>query len=245
MVISLETIQHKLQQFDLGVVWLDNDNKITAMNGLAIKTLGMRMDELIGQEILQFHPEKSRGKVKWLIESSSCPMDSPPPMTMMINIPERVLMIKVTKMCSTEGEAGTCMMFYDLTDLTLDEELNEQNEKQRMLYKLPVYKDNQTLLIDLADVQLIKAEGHYSTLFTSEGNYLCNLSLSDLEGRLNARFFVRVHRSYIANMRYAKSFKKINEISHLVMDSSHELEIPISRTHVNEVKRLLGLDKAT
>ena len=59
MVIILETIQHKLQQFDLGVVWLDNDNKITAMNGLAIKTLGMRMDELIGQEILQFHPEKA------------------------------------------------------------------------------------------------------------------------------------------------------------------------------------------
>ena len=52
----METIQHKLQQFDPGMVWLDKDNRILAMNGLAMETFGAQPGELIGEEILQLHP---------------------------------------------------------------------------------------------------------------------------------------------------------------------------------------------
>ena len=45
----METIQHKLQQFDPGMVWLDKDNHILAMNGVAIETLNARPGELIGR----------------------------------------------------------------------------------------------------------------------------------------------------------------------------------------------------
>lgn len=113
----METIQHKLQQFDPGMVWLDNRNHVLAMNGIAMETLGARPGELIGEDILSIHPESSREKVRWLLEHSSCPVTSPPPMTMMINTLERVLLIKVSKMCGADSVLGTCMIFYDLTDL--------------------------------------------------------------------------------------------------------------------------------
>ena len=37
---------------------------------------------------------------------------------MMINIPDKVLMIKASKMVGADGIIGTCMVFYDLTDVT-------------------------------------------------------------------------------------------------------------------------------
>jgi len=241
----LESIQHKLQEFDPGIVWLDTSNRITAMNGLALETLGEVQGKLIGEEVLQLHPEKSRDKVRFLLEQSACPVDSPPPMTMMINIPERLLLIKVAKMCGEGGHVGTCMIFYDLTDLATlpveDETEATPVKVRRKLFKLPVYKDKRVLLIDLEAVSAIKAEGHYSTLYTDDEDYLCNLSLSDLEERIKSEHFLRVHRSYIVNLQYARAFEKVDEQCYLVLDSNDGMRIPISRSNVSTIKEYLGL----
>ena len=241
----MDSIQQKLQQFDPGIVWLDTDNRITAMNPMAVRTFGDRTGELIGEEVLQLHPEKSRDKVKQLLEQSSCPAGSSPPMTMIINIPERVLMIKVTRMSGRNGDVGACMVFYDLTDLTTrspETGTGDGGSTARCwLCKLPVYKDKRTLLVDLDTVCCIKAEGHYSTLFTETERYLCNLSLSDLENRIDDRLFVRVHRSYIVNMRCAKAFEKSEEQCHLLLDHGDGLRIPVSKRHIALLKDLLGL----
>jgi len=215
------------------------------MNGLAIETLGDVQGKLIGEEVLQLHPEKSRDKVRFLLEQSACPVDSPPPMTMMINIPERLLLIKVAKMCGEGGHVGTCMIFYDLTDLATipveDETEVTQEKGRRKLFKLPVYKDKRVLLIDLEAVSAIKAEGHYSTLYTDDENYLCNLSLSDLEERIKSEHFLRVHRSYIVNLQYARAFEKVDEQCYLVLDSNDDMRVPISRSNVSTIKEYLGL----
>jgi hypothetical protein len=241
----VQTIQHRLQQFDPGIVWLDVDNIITGMNGVAAETLGDRTGELIGREVLQIHPEKSREKVRFLLDQAACPAASPPPMTMMINIPERVLLIKVSKMCGPGGDrVGTCMIFYDVTDLAGEpvatDKVNPSEGLQ--LHKLPVYKDQQVLLVDLDRIACIKAEGHYSTLYADDDTYLCNLSLADLEERIGLAHFVRVHRSYIINMHYAKAFEKADDQCFLVLDHGDGLRVPISRPNVTKLKSLLGLN---
>ncbi len=241
----METIQHKLQQFDPGMVWLDKDNRILAMNGIAMQTLNARPGELIGEEILSIHPERSREKVKWLLDQSSCPAKSPPPMTMMINIPERVLLIKVSKMCGQDDVVGTCMIFYDLTDEATRPVRStgegEAEEPTLQLYKLPVYKDKRVLLVDLESVCCIKADGRYSKLYTSDGDYFCNLSISELDKRLDEHKFFRVHRSHIVNLRFAKSFEKSDEQCFIVMDIADGMKVPVSRNKVNSLKQMLGL----
>jgi hypothetical protein len=241
-----ETIQHKLQRFDPGIVWLDARNRIIAMNGVASETLGDRNGRLIGEEVLRIHPEKSRGKVKFLLDQASCPADSPPPMTMMINIPERVLLIKVSKMCGPGKEkAGTCMVFYDVTDLAAEpaQPRPEQPERDQMLhlFKLPVYKNRQVLLVDLEKVACIKAEGHYTRLHTEDDDYLCSLALSDLESRIRLPHFLRVHRSYVVNLRFAKAFEKVDDQCYLVVEHAEGMRVPVSRSNVGRLKHMLGL----
>jgi hypothetical protein len=240
----VETIEHQLQKFDPGVVWLDQDNRISALNSVAAQVLGANVEEIVGQEILQFHPEKSRPKVQWLLESSACPADSPPPMTMMINIPDRVLLIKVSKMQGRNGgHGGTCMVFFDLTEITTTPRLDrEDTHRPRLLFKLPVYQQNKVMLVDLDEVVHFKAEGHYTTVYTASEHYLCNLSLSDLEERLDQQRYVRVHRSHMINLRHAKSFEKQQDQCTIVMDTPDEVVIPISRSKVKMLKTMLGMD---
>ncbi len=241
----METIQQALQQFDPGMVWLDNDNRILAMNGIAIETLNARPGELIDEDILAMHPEASREQVKSLLAQSSYTAESPPPVTMMINVPERMLLIKVSKMNGEDGVAGTCMVFYDLTDLTTRPSEATASDAagvaQRRLYKLPVQKDKRVLLVDLESVCCIKADGRYSTLYTDSEDYFCSLSISELNKRLDARFFFRVHRSHLVNLRFAKSFEKVDDQCFIVMDHKEGIKVPISRNKVTELKEMLGL----
>lgn len=240
--MEFESFQHKLQRFDPGIVWLDTSNRVVALNALASRVLGTSVGQVVGAEISQLHPEKSRDKISFLLQSSSCPADSPPPMTMMINIPDRVLLIKVSKVWGADGCAGTCMVFYDLTDITTGPRLKGDDDgRPRQLYKLPVFKNGKVVLLDLDDVVHLKAEGHYTNVYTEQQSYLCNLSLSDLETRLDLAKFVRVHRSHMVNVRFASALERIEDQCLLVMRASKEARIPVSRSNVSKLKSMFGL----
>ncbi len=241
----METIQDALQQLDPGMVWLDNDNRILAMNDIAIETLNANPGEPVDEGMLAMHPEAGREQVKSLLAQASWPAESPPLLTVVINVPERVLLVKASKMNGETGVAGTCMVFYDLTDLaTRPGEATASDAgdvPQRRLHKVPVQKDKRVLLVDLESVCCIKADGRYSTLYTDSDDYFCNLPISELDRRLDARFFFRVHRSHLVNLRFAKSFEKVDDQCFIVMDHKEGIKVPISRNKVTELKEMLGL----
>ena len=240
----METFQHQLQKFDPGIVWLDCNNQVSSLNDVARRVLGPAAEKAFGQHILQFHPEKSRDKVAWLLDSARCPVDPPPPVTMMINIPDRVLLIKVSKMIGADqvSPVGTCMIFYDLTELTTTAHSpNAEHGRPRQLFKLPVYINNRILLVDLDEVVHLKAEGHYTTVYTSQTNYLCNLSLSDLEERMAESHYLRVHRSHMINLQYTRGFEKQDDQSFVLMDCVEQPRVPVSRSNVKGLKEALGL----
>lgn len=250
-----ETFQHRLEQFNPGVVWLDKQGRVSAFNDVALQilgpageqSLGVAQDKLIGIDVVQLHPAKSRDKLRFLLQSSDaggCPVKSPPPVAMMINIPDRILMIKVSSMTDMTGACGTCMIFYDLTDLTTEpssESLAGTPGPPRRLFKIPVYRKNRVILIDLKDVVRLQGDGHYTTIVTKDDRYLSNLSLSDLELRLDSSIFLRVHRSHIVSLPYAVELVKADDSVNLVMDDVERSVVPVSRSRTAQLKEWLGV----
>jgi hypothetical protein len=250
-----ETFQHKLEQFNPGMVWLDAQGHVTAFNDVALQilgpageqSLGVQQDKLFGIDVVQLHPEKSRDKLRFLLESrdaGGCPVKSPPPVAMMINIPDRILMIKVSRMTGIGGTCGTCMIFYDVTDLTTEPSGHGAGghlAEPRRLFKIPVYRGNRVILIDLKDIVRFQGYGHYTTIFTKDDHYLSNLSLADLELRLDDSIYLRVHRSHIVSLPYAVELIKSDESVNLVMDDAEQTQVPVSRSKTAQLKELLGV----
>lgn len=249
-----QTFQHKLEQFNPGMVWLDATNRIVALNDVAMQILGPAAQEslgvsgenLLGLDVLQMHSEKSREKLRFLLRSgseASCPVKSPPPIAMMINIPDRMLLIKVSKMVGTAGPCGTCMVFYDLTDATTApfEHLEAHTRMPRRLLKIPVYRSNRVVLIDLKDVVRFQGEGHYTTIVTKDDQYLSNFSLTDLESRLDPGIYFRVHRSHIVNLQCAVELVRGDESVSLMLADAARSVVPVSRSRTAQLKELLGI----
>jgi hypothetical protein len=231
-----------LERSDVGLVQLDCDLKVVAMNSFARRVLPVEDKQPFQKMVLSFHPERSQSKVRFLIDQAECPVSNPPPMTMIINIPERVLLIKVTKLSDLGGQTtGYTLIFYDITEAVSGEEpAAAKPQAKRQLQKIPTVSQNRIVLVDAGEVTYIRAEGHYTWVGTAKGSSFCNLNISDLAERLDGASFLRIHRSYIANLEYAEQILRDDgKISLKLRGDSSAL--PVSRSTVPRLLERLGI----
>jgi DNA-binding LytR/AlgR family response regulator len=159
-----------------------------------------------------------------------------------------VLLLKVSKMIGAGGVVGACMVYYDLTDITtsphpsdLPDSRPSEPRYPRRLNKIPVYRANRLVLIDVDDALRLESNDHYTWIVTATDRYLSNLSLSDLEERLDPGMFFRCHRSHIVNLRHVHEIERDGDIMYIAFDRPELTRVPVSRSHVRELREMVGL----
>jgi len=244
--VSAGSPLYLLERSDVGLVQLDRDLKVMAMNGLARRVLPVQDKQPFEKMVLSFHPERSQSKVRFLIDQAECPVSNPPPMTMIINIPERVLLIKVARMSDLRGDtSGYTLVFYDITDAVIREEPGAlRPDSKRQLLKIPTVAGNRIVLVDAASVRYVRAEGHYTWVHTAQGASFCNLTIGALEARLDSGSFMRIHRSYVANLDHAEQIVRDDGKVMLKLQGD-ERNLPVARTSVPRLLERLGIAEAT
>ncbi len=235
-----------LERFDVGIVHLDDERRVTAMNDLARRTLPVANMQPFDRIVLGFHPERSKAKVEFMLDQAVvCPVSNPPPMTMITNIPERVLLIKVTRLSDAQSQpTGYILIFYDITELVADEQppKDEANQRRR-LSKIPTVAGQRLVLVDVEDARHLYSEGHYTRVVTADSTRFCNLSLGDLEARLDPEAFMRVHRGHIVRLAAIQGLGR--ESGRLMIQLGNDsLAVPVSRTSAAALLQRLGMPAA-
>lgn len=95
-------------------------------------------------------------------------------------------------------------------------------------------------IIPVADVQYLQADDDYVSVFTQEGSYLKNKTMSFFEQTLDARQFVRVHRSYMVSVQEITRIDPYEKDSHIAILKSGA-KIPVSKTGYVKLKQVLGI----
>jgi hypothetical protein len=232
-----------LERFDVGIVRLDAERHVVDMNAFARQVLPVEEKQPFSQRVLDFHPERSRPKVAFLLDQAAvCPVASPPPMTMIINIPERVLLIKVSRMSDSAGATtGYTLVFYDITELVAAEmPADAPRDERRRLHKIPSVQGQQIQFVDAEQVLRLYSNGHYTHLVTAAGRRFCNLSIGDLEARLDPAQFMRVHRSHIVSLPAVQGLERRDGRLMLRLEGDEE-PVPVSRSSAAALMQRLGL----
>jgi DNA-binding LytR/AlgR family response regulator len=95
-----------------------------------------------------------------------------------------------------------------------------------------------TRLVARSSILYLKAEGDYVRIVSDDGRFLVRGALSDIERRWVPFGFVRVHRSYIANLRRATEIRpELGGTATVVLTDG--TEIPVARRQVAELRRRL------
>jgi LytTR family transcriptional regulator, CO-responsive transcriptional regulator RcoM len=260
--MTIRSPLYLLERSDAGVVHLDRELKVVAMNSFARRVLPIEETRPFEKMVLSFHPERSVAKVKFLLDQAECPVSNPPPMTMIINIPERVLLIKVSKLSDMRGDgAGYTLIFYDITELVSGDDAvlpietastasaaggaptvigGPKPPAKRQLHKIPTVSQNRIVLVDVETVTYIRSEGHYTWVGTAQGSSFCNLNISDLAERLDGASFFRIHRSYLANLDFAEQILRDDGKVSLKL-RGESTPLPVARTSVQRLLEQLGI----
>jgi DNA-binding LytR/AlgR family response regulator len=98
---------------------------------------------------------------------------------------------------------------------------------------VPVELAGTTKMLPRSSVLWVEAQGDYVRLHTAETSHLARVSLATLAERWAEAGFVRIHRSYLVQLRLIGELRLTGN-SHVVLISGHEL--PVSRRHTRELK---------
>jgi len=97
-----------------------------------------------------------------------------------------------------------------------------------------------TRLLTRSSILSIKAEGDYVRINSDSGRFLVRASLSDIEQRWGAHGFVRVHRSYLANLRRATEIRpELGGGATVVLADGSQ--VPVARRQVADLRRRLRM----
>jgi len=98
---------------------------------------------------------------------------------------------------------------------------------------IPVELAGTTRMLPRSSVRWVEAQGDYARLHTSEGSHLVRVPLATLAERWSDSGFVRIHRSYLVQIRLIDELRMANSGYVVVLDGT---ELPVSRRHTRDLK---------
>lgn len=109
--------------------------------------------------------------------------------------------------------------------------------------QIPYEQNGRTRFLSAAAVGAIRAEGHYTCLYTRDAKLFCAWSITEAESRLKGGdSFIRAHRSYLINPAHVTRFERLKDSGVVYFDSFPPLEkAPVSRSKLKPVRAALGL----
>lgn len=111
-----------------------------------------------------------------------------------------------------------------------------------LLQQVPYELAGRTFFVDADAVAAVRAEGHYTYLYTRSEKLFCVWTITEAEKRLAARNFIRCHRSFLVNPAHVSSFERLKDSGLCHFDSvAHLNKVPISRSHIQSLRSALGL----
>jgi two-component system LytT family response regulator len=97
-------------------------------------------------------------------------------------------------------------------------------------------------LVELAKITHFYAEDNLAYAATAEKNWAIDYTIAELEERLEATRWVRIHRSTIVNLEYVDElYSWFGGRMMLRLRDAHKTELTVSRDRLKTVKQRLGL----
>ena len=98
---------------------------------------------------------------------------------------------------------------------------------------IPYEQNKKIEFVDSTAVGAIRADGHYTHLYTRDGVRFCPWSITEAEKRLMPLNFHRTHRSYLVNIDQVDAFEKRKETGVCLFNNYPTLtSVPVSRNRV-------------
>lgn len=110
-------------------------------------------------------------------------------------------------------------------DCDKEKEVPRAMENENTIDRITLRSGQKIKIIEIQEIEYIKAEGDYVALITPEGRWLKDCTMKYLEENLPCGAFVRIHRSYIVGIRSIIRIERVGKLYQVVLRSGEEVRV--------------------
>ena len=107
---------------------------------------------------------------------------------------------------------------------------------------IPCESDGNRVFVRAEDAAFVRADGHYSQVYTDTGRYFCVWPITEATNRLVPGGFMKVHRSYLVNPDKVARFERSKDRGRCIFTSENLPPAPVSRSNLKVVQSLFAAD---
>lgn len=128
----------------------------------------------------------------------------------------------------------------------IENDFEEKNERKnrvdkKLINKINVWKDEKIIIVDISDINYCEASERTTDVYTNEGKYSVNMSISEFYETLPKDIFFKTHRSYIVNLTKIKEIIPWFNNTYNLKLKDMEDNIPVSRSHIKDFRSLMNI----
>lgn len=113
---------------------------------------------------------------------------------------------------------------------------------QQSKQKLAIENNGKAIIIDINDITLACCSDGQIEVYANDKIYCSNMTLHDLQTKLEHQPFFRSHRSYLVNIEKIREvIPWFNGTYNLVLEGLPNMEIPVSRQQAGTLKKIFDL----
>jgi NO-binding membrane sensor protein with MHYT domain len=105
--------------------------------------------------------------------------------------------------------------------------------------QIPCERDGGKVFVSPRDVIMLRADGHYSQIYTQNGRLFCVWPITEATKRLLPVGFLQTHRSYLVNPAKVSRFERSKDKGHCIFEAADLPPAPVSRSKLKEIQDAL------
>ena len=106
--------------------------------------------------------------------------------------------------------------------------------------QIPCESDRNKVFIRSRDILFVRADGHYTQIYTASDRLFCAWPITEASRRLVPAGFLQTHRSYLVNPRRVVRFERTKDKGRCLFDCVGLPPAPVSRSKVRAIQDALA-----
>lgn len=106
--------------------------------------------------------------------------------------------------------------------------------------QIPCERDGSKVFIRSADVLFVRADGHYTQVYTADEHLFCAWPITDATKRLITVGFMQTHRSYLVNPDRVVRFERTKDKGRCIFGGADLPPAPVSRSKLKIIQNALA-----
>lgn len=108
------------------------------------------------------------------------------------------------------------------------------------LLQVPCERDGGKVFVSAKDVVFVRADAHYTQVYTQDERLFCVWSVTEATKRLGPLGFLQTHRSYLVNPEHVVRFERTKDSGKCVFGGPETPPAPVSRSKLKAIQDALA-----